>query len=85
MAGWLLVPALLMMCDFARFPQWRMGLWKALAITGASISIYAMGAKAGIYPAMFQAPGDPGGVLGSFVYDGVAGAYLNLAIPPMIC
>ncbi len=76
--------ALFMMCDFAQFPQWRMGLWKALAITGASIAIYGLGAKAGIVPPMFNVPGAQASVFGSFVYHGVAGAYLNLAIPAQI-
>ena len=76
--------ALLMMCDFAQFPPWRMGLWKALAITGASIAGYGLGAKAGIFSPMFTVPGDQASVFGSFVYHGVAGAYLNLAIPAQI-
>ena len=76
--------ALLMMCDFARSPQWRLGLWKALAATGASIAIYGLGAKAGIVAPMFNVPGDQASVFGSFVYHGVAGAYLNLAIPAQI-
>jgi len=76
--------ALLMMCDFARSPHWRLGLWKALAATGASIAIYGLGAKAGLYPPMFNVPGDMASVFGTFVYHGVAGAYLNLAIPAQI-
>ena len=76
--------ALLMMCDFSQFSQWRMGLWKALAIAGASIAIYGLGAKAGLFFPMFNVPGDQASVFGSFVYHGVAGAYLNLAIPAQI-
>ena len=76
--------ALLMICDFARSPQWRLGMWKALAVTGASISIYGLLAKAGIFSPMFNVPGDEASVFGSFVYHGVAGAYLNLAIPAQI-
>jgi hypothetical protein len=73
--------ALLMACDFVRDPAWRMRYWKILAITGASIAIYALGVKAGIFAPMFKVPGAQASVFGSFVYHGVAGAYLNLAIP----
>lgn len=76
--------ALLMLCDFAQLPRWRRGFLKALAAAGASIAIYGLGAKAGIVSPMFNVPGDPASVFGSFVYHGVAGAYLNLAIPAQI-
>ncbi len=73
--------AFLMACDFVRYPQWRMRFWKILAFTGASIAVYGLGAKAGIFTAMFKVPGAQASVFGPFVYHGVAGAYLNLAIP----
>ena len=73
--------AFLIACDFVRFSEWRMRFWKTLAMTGASISVYGLGAKAGIFDNMFHVPGDQASVFGSFVYHGVAGAYLNLAIP----
>ncbi len=76
--------ALLIAVDLMGRCNWRRVVWHLMAIVGASVACYGLISRWGWLPAMVHKPSFPTSPFGPFNYHGIAGAFLNLAIPAQV-
>lgn len=84
----LMLGALVVACEMAAEPHWRVRLWATIALTGASIAALGVVQRAAAAPTIFwEDPSVRGSdaytksFFATFYYHANAGAFLNLCLP----